>query len=304
VLEEIGRGEIPQALKEKFLTEKKEIRLAIAPIFLKLHVGSVPYLLSLLKESRDQWVRKQACEILVEIGSPAINFILNELNKKEISTESTIDIIRVLGEIKSDEWIEPLANTVRLYLTHESPYLRQEALKVYYRIKGGEGEELYLALLNDPDLGVKKSAIQCLGRIKSRKALKRFIQILEKLEEFPSERNAQLETRLFCALGFYDDLKASDMTSLESLLLDTLDRRLSTGTLSFLKKNKNPLSEEAVAAICESLGKIGTARSIPALQKLEKQRNSPWEAKAAEAVKRITDRETGSDQTRLPGIKG
>jgi len=291
ILEEIGRGEIPQALKEKFLTEKKEIRLAIAPIFLKLHVGSVPYLLSLLKESDDQWVRKQACEILVQIGSSAINFILNELNKKEIGTESTIDIIRVLGEIQSDEWIQPLANTLQLYLTHENPYLREEALWVYYKIKGREGEQLYVRLLNDGDLGVKKKAIQCLGRIKSEIALEKFLEMLQKLEEFPSDRNEQIEARLFAAIGFYGNVERPGIGSLEDLLLDTLDRRLSLGALKFLKKKKNLLSEGAVATICESLGSIGTSKALPILQKLEKQQDSPWEKKAAEALKKITERE-------------
>lgn len=288
ILEEIGRGEIPQALKERFLTEKKEIRLGIAPIFLKLHVGSVPYLLSILKESDDQWVRKQACEILVQIGSSAINFILNDLNKKEIGIESTIDIIRVLGEIESDEWIEPLANTLRLYLSHENPYLREEALWVYYKIKGDEGEKLYLGLLNDPDPGVRKKAIQCLGIIRSEIALGKFLEMLQKFEEFQSDRNEQIEARLFAALGLYGNVE-----TLEDILLDTLDRRHSFGALKFLKKKKNPLSEEAVAAICESLGNIGTGKSLTILEKLEKQRDAPWEGKAREAVKKIAEREKG-----------
>jgi len=293
ILEEIGRGEIPQALKEKFLTGKKEIRLAIAPIFLKLHVGSVPYLLSLSTESNDQWVRKNACEILVQIGSSAINFILNELNKKEIGTESTIDIIRVLGEIKSDEWVQPLSNTLRAYLNHENPNLREEALWVYYKIRGAEGEELYLPLLNDPDPGVQKKAIQCLGRIKSERALERFFEVLKKAEDFPSDRIQQIEARLFSALGFYGNVERPEIGSLEDFLLQTLDRRLSLGPLTFLKRKRNPLSEEAVEAICETLGRIGTAKSRPILEKLEKQHGALWNKRADEALRKIAEREEG-----------
>ncbi|NIS60191.1 MAG: hypothetical protein GTO13_05660 [Proteobacteria bacterium] len=297
ILEEIGRGEIPGALKEKFLSEKKEIRQAIAPIFLRLHVGSVPHLISILKESEDQWVRKHACEILVEIGSLAINFILDALNKKEIGTEATADIIRVLGEIESDKWLQPLATTLESYLNHKDPHLRGEALWVYYKILGGEGEKMYLRFLDDPDLGVRKRAIQCLGRMKSETALQKFLEILEEFEQSPSEENQEMETCLFGTLGFYGNVEGPSLGILEDYVLETLNRRLSLGPLTFLKKKKNPLSEESLAAICETLGKIGTDKSSPILQKLEKQHGTVWSKKATEALTRIRERQgelTGS----------
>jgi hypothetical protein len=300
ILEEIGRGKIPQALAEKFLTEKKEIRLAIAPIFLKLHVGAVPYLLSILKQSNDQWVRKNACEVLVQIGSSAINFILTELNKKEISPESTIDVLRVLGEIKSDEWRQPLANTLMSYLNHKNPELREEALWVYYRIKGREGEKLYLSLLNDRDLGVQKKAIQCLGRIKSGAALTKFLEMLEQFEASPSVKNDPIETRVFGTLGYYGAIEVPGKGNLEDFLLDTFDRRLSLGTFGFLKKKKNPLSEESVAAICDTLGMIGSDRSSAILGKIAKQQGTLWTRKALEALTKIDQRK----QSEAEGLNG
>jgi len=291
ILEEIGKGKIPAALKEKFLTEKKEVRVAIAPIFLKLHVGSVPYLISLLNESSDQWVRKHAGEILVQIGPLAINSILDSLNKREMGTESTIDILRVLGEIKSDKWTQPLANTLQAYLGQENPRLREEALRVYDKVMGSSGEKLYLRLLNDPDPGVRKTAIQSLGRIKSKTGLAKFLEMLKTLKESPSDKNEQVEARLFGALGFYGNVEGPGMGLLEDFLLETLDRRLNLGPLTFLKKKKNPLSDVALAAVCETLGKIGTEKSRPILEKLEKQRGSPWENKASEALKRMAERE-------------
>jgi HEAT repeat protein len=293
ILEEIGRGEIPDALKEKFLNEKKEIRQAIAPIFLKLHVGAVPHLLSILKESDDQWVRKHACEILTQIGSLAINFILDALNKKEIGTEATIDIIRVLGEIKSEEWTQPLARNLEAYLNNKDPQLRGEALSVYYKILGSEGEKLYLRLLSDPDLGVQKKAVQCLSRIKSESALIRFLEMLEDFEESPPDENQEMEACLFAALSFYGTMEGPGTGILEDFLLETLERRLTLGAHTFLKKKQNPISEEAVAAICETLGKIGTEKSSQILQKLEKQHVALWNKKAAEALKRISEREGG-----------
>ena len=77
---------------------------------------------------------------------------------------------------------------------------------------------------------------------------------------------------------------------LEDFLLESLDRRFSLGPLKFLKKRKNPLRDDSISAICESLGSIGTGKSVATLQKLEKQHDSLWENKAREALKKIAER--------------
>jgi len=300
ILEEIEGGEILQSLKGKFLTGTKEIRLAIAPILVKLRAGSVPHLLSLLRQSTDHLIRKHACEILLQIDSSAINLILDELNKREMATKSAIDIIRVLGEIKCDEWIQPLARTLQDYLNHESPRLREEALGVYYKIMGGDGEKLYLGGLNDTDTGVQKKAIQCLGGIKSEIALEKFLEMLKKAEDFPSDKDLQTEASLFRALSFYGNVGLPEIGSLEDFLLETLDRRLSLGPLKFLKKKKKPLSEGAVVAICETLGKIGTGKSRAVLQKLEKQKDGLWKNTAEEALIKIAEKEENKDSIKSP----
>jgi len=302
ILEEIERGEILQTLKGKFLTGTNEMRLAIAPILIKLRAGSVPHLLSLLRQSTDHLVRKHACEILLQIDSSAINLVLDELNKREFATKSAIDIIRVLGEMKCDEWIQPFARTLQGYLNHENPHLRGEALGVYYKIMGGEGESLYLGLLNDTDIGVQKRAIQCLGGIKSEIGLKKFLEMLKKAEESPSDKDLQIEAPLFRALGFYGNLELPEIGLLEDFLIETLDRRLSLGALplKFLKKKKKSLSEGAVAAICETLGMIGTDKSRAMLQKLEKQKGRQWKNTAEEALIKIVEREEGKGSVKAP----
>ncbi|MEE9610412.1 MAG: hypothetical protein V3W19_04130, partial [Desulfatiglandales bacterium] len=293
ILEEIEKSEIPGALKGKFLTGQREICQAVAPIFLKLHKASIPHLLSILKESNDQLVLKSACELLIQIDSSAIKFIIDELNKKEIPTEFAIDIIRVLGEIKHDEWIKPLAKTLLAYTNHENPHLREEALWVYYKIMGNGGEKLYLNHLNDPDSSVQKKAIQCLGRVKSEVALKQLLGMLQKNKDGQADKNKHLETSIFNAFGFYGNMEWPGIGTLEDYLLETLDRHLSLGPLKFLKKKKSPLSEGAIAAICETLGKIGTDKSRPILHKLEKHQDDLCRVKAEEALTRMAEREAG-----------
>jgi len=291
ILEEIEQGEILRALKGKFLTGSKEIRMAIAPILVTLRAGSVPHLLSLLRQSSDHLVRKHACEILLQVDSSGINLILDELNKRALATKSAIDIMRVLGEMKRDEWIQPFASTLRTYINHENPRLREEALEIYYKIMGGDGETLYLDLLSDTDIGVQKRAVRCLSGIKSKIGLEKFLEILHKAEDFPSDKDLQMEASLFSALGFYENVEMPEIKSLEDFLIETLDRRLSLGPLTFLKKKKRPLSEGSIAAICETLGKIGTHKSHAILKKLEKHKDRLWTNTAEEALKKISERQ-------------
>jgi hypothetical protein len=123
---------------------------------------------------------------------------------------------------------------------------------------------------------------------------------LKKAEDFPSDKDLQIEPSLFNALSFYGNIEMSDMVSLEDFLIETLDRRLSLGPLKFLKKKKIPLSEGAIAAICETLGKIGTNKSYAILQKLEKQKDRMWMSKAEEALIKISERQEDRGSIKAP----
>ncbi len=233
---------------------------------------------------------KSACESLLEIDPSHINLILHELKNEGRGAESAIRIIRALGDMRSDEWNQPVAEALQSYLNQENPRLREEALGGYFRVMGEGGERVYLALLSDVDIAVQKKAIQCLGRIKSEMALEKFLQILKELEDAPSEKGHQIESTLFAALAFYGNIEGPGEGSLEDFLLDTLERQVSLGPLKFLKKKKSVLSEGAVAAICGTLGKIGTDKSRPILEKLEKQDNMMWKNRAGEALREIEER--------------
>jgi hypothetical protein len=56
---------------------------------------------------------------------------------------------------------------------------------------------------------------------------------------------------------------------------------------------KNLLTDSALGAICDALGKIGTDKSIKSLNKLAKSHGGSWIPKVEEALKRIEKR-TGS----------
>ena len=287
VLEEIGTGTIPELLKEKFLKGKKEIRAAIIPLFAALEVGAIPVLLDILKGSEDQWVRKNACETLIQIGPVAAVHLLDELERQKTSTETTCDILRVLGEIKSQEWQAPLAKVAKSLTTHEQPKLREQAIHTLCQIAGAEGEEIFLSSMNDPDLEVRKRAIWCLGVIKSIQGIGKMVEMLKEFSTAPSPQNEKLENHIYFAFGLSGNMTIEGRT-LEQILIELLEKRGTKGLLGFLQKN--PLTEASIAAICETLGKIGIGESIKVLTRLEKSHKGPLATKIKEAIKKIEDR--------------
>jgi HEAT repeat protein len=290
VLEEIGSGPAPTMLEEKFLAGKKEIRAAIIPIFVSLEIGAIPPLLNILKKSEDQWVRKNACEVLIQIGPVAAVHLLQELETKQISVETMCDILRVLGEIKSGGWRSPLLKLLKGYVSHESPRLREQALHTLCTIGGKEGEEAFVAALEDADLDVQKRAVWCLGIIKSPRGAGKIVEMLRKMVTTPGAAAEPLETQIYHALGLSGNLTVEGQT-VEQILLEVLEKRGIKQWWGLFEKN--PLAESSLMTICEALGKIGTKESVSLLKKLAKAREGPWVPKARDALRKIEERSGG-----------
>jgi hypothetical protein len=300
VLEEIGQGEIPHLLEEKFLTGKKEIRTAIIPIFASLEIGSVTPLLNILKKSEDQWVRKNACETLIQIGPVAATHLLKELEEGQTSSETSCDILRVLGEIKSQEWKAPLLKVLGKYISHENPKLREQAIHTFCQIGGAEGEKIFLSSLKDPDSEVQRRAVWCLGMIKSIKGVEKMITILKQISVAPSPQTEQLEIQIYHAFGTSGNLTIAGKT-LEQILLQILEERGIKRMWGLFQKNYLP--DGALGAICDTLGKTGTKDSIKVLTHLGKSREGPWTPKMKEALKKIEERIKENSKSQNPNTK-
>jgi HEAT repeat protein len=290
VIEEIGQGTIPDLLKERFLTGKKEARTAIIPIFISLEIGAIPPLLAILKISEDQWVRKNACEAMIQIGPVAAIHLLKELESQETSIETTHDILRVLGEIRSQEWKAPLMKILTKYVNHKHPKLREQGIHTLCQIGGTEGEEIFLSSLEDPDLEVRRRTVRCLGTIKSTKGIEKMLEILKQISTTPSPQMDELEAQIYYAFGLAGNLTIQEKT-LEQTLLEVLEKRGMKRWWGLSQKKL--LTDAALGTICEALGRIGTKESITVLKKLGKTSEGPWSPKLKEALKKIEERTAG-----------
>ncbi len=53
---------------------------------------------------------------------------------------------------------------------------------------------------------------------------------------------------------------------------------------------KHPLTDSALGAICDALGKMGTEESVATLRKLGKSQGGPWVLRMEEVIKKIEKR--------------
>jgi HEAT repeat protein len=245
-------------------------------------------------------VRKNACETLIQIGPVAATHLIKELEGDQTSVETSCDIIRVLGEIKSQEWKAPLFKVLRKYISHENPKLRAQAIHTFCQIGGAEGEEIFLSSLKDSNLEVQKRAVWCLGMIKSIKGIEKMLTILNQISAAPSPQTEQLETQIYHAFGVTGNLTIHEKT-LEQILLQILEERGIKRMWGLFQKNSLP--DGALGTICDTLGKIGTKDSVKVLTHLAKSREGPWTPKVKEALKKIEERIGLSTKSQAPNHK-
>lgn len=291
VFEQIGSSDIPSKLKDKFMSGKKEIRVALYPIFLSLESCMTLHLLAVIDETEDKWVRKNAIELLLQMGPVAGSYLEQALKVGRFREEVVVDVVKTLVTMDNQEMKEKMTSLVNEYRNHQDPGVRKHALTLLTEVKGIGAEETLLNALNDSNLEVRKTAMKCLGIIKSKKAFPVFLEMLKNTTESPSKDAEDIENQIYSALGFMGNHVKHDDKTPEGILLEALEDRAQTGTISrFLKRKGNTLSEETICIICDSLARIGTKISESVLTELAKNKKKPWGIKAQHALEEIEKR--------------
>jgi hypothetical protein len=291
VFEQIGSSDIPSKLKDKFMSGKKEIRVALYPIFLSLESCMTLHLLAVIDETEDKWVRKNAIELFLQMGPVAGSYLEQALKVGRFREEVFIDVVKTLVTMDNQEMKEKMTSLVNEYRHHQDPGVRQHALTLLAEVKGIGAEGTLFNALNDSNLEVRKTAMKCLGIIRSKKAFPVFLEMLKNTTESPSKDAEEIENQIYSALGFMGNHVKHDDKTPEGILLEALGDRAQTGTISrFLKRKGNTLSEEAICIICDSLARIGTEISESVLTELAKNKKKPWGIKAQRALEEIEKR--------------
>jgi HEAT repeat protein len=172
--------------------------------------------------------------------------------------------------------------------------LREQAIHTLYQIGAPGGEEILILSLDDPDFEVQKRAIWCLGMLKSTIGIEKMMEILKQRSTSASPKMEQLETQIYHAFGTSGNLTIEGKT-LEAFLLQVVEQRGIRRWFGLFEKHS--LTDAALGAICEALGKIGTKDSLRILTRLGKSREGLWVPKVKEALRKIEERIQRNPQT-------
>lgn len=291
VLEQIGSSDIPVQLKDKFMSSKKEARLALTPIIRQLGGSMTVPLLAVIEETQDRWVRKNAIELLLQMEPIAASYLEQALKVGRFQGEVVADVIKAVATAGNQEAKRKMAPVINEYCNHQDPSVRKYALSLLADVHRIKAETTLLDALNDSDTEVRKSVITCLGVIKSKKALPVFLEILKDTMESPSQAAEQIENQIYWALGLMEDDFTNGATTPEEILIKVLHDRAQTGTISrLLGKKGHTLSDQSIGIICDSLGTVGTELSESVLTELAKNGKKPWAVKAQQALEKIEER--------------
>lgn len=287
VLRRLAEGEVAAAFKEKFLTGGKEERLALAPIYQALGERVRPQLLEILREAPDGWVRKNASEVLLRMGPEATEAALAELSSGKLPAGAVAELLMVFGELRSGH--PGVLHALRSFARNREPRVREEAAWALCRIRGAAEESLFVQLLDDPDLGVRRRSLRCLRAARCGGALGTVVDLLSRIEDEPGLE--PLEPSLYAALPDLAEAAGAGDEEAEESLVGRLQETFPRGLLGGLRRPTRPLSQEAVLAVCDALGAIGTEIARDALDDLSRRVKEPFRQQVVRAIQRIDSRQ-------------
>jgi hypothetical protein len=287
-LDRLASDDLASALKEKFVKGKKEERLALGPLYQVLGERARPHLLRILEETQDGWVRKNACEVLLRMGPGGTEAVLAELVSGRLSAAAVAELLMVFGELRSDA---PAVRQALLQYTRDrDPRVREEAAWALCRIAGAAEQNLYLHLLNDPDIEVRRRALRCLRAARCGSAFGHAVALISRVEEDPSIE--PLEPNLYAALPDLAEAGGTGGEGVEEFLVDKLQETFPHGVLASLRRPRRPLSEDAFLAVCDALGAMGTRDALETLEDVSKRVREPARLHVARAIQRIRARKS------------
>lgn len=274
-------GEIISNIKRAIGEGTKEEQIKILELIDLIGERFISVLIELIPHD-SRVVRKAVCERLVKHGSAVIPLLKSTLEKRQ-DWYFIRNALSILGEVGQGS--AELDGIFKKFLNHEMPQVRVEAVRGLVNILGTDAEGLLLNTLNDKELTVRRKVVWALGKINSTKpeVIAYFINtITGKYKEDDS-----IIEQIFSSIEVYP-LELDETKQLEQAILEVLSKghgilgRIAAGYV---------MSDYLKAKACETLGYIGSQKSIGLLKKMAQKEDPSIKTKAVEAIERIQQRQ-------------
>ena len=267
-------------LRNGFDPQKRDRCRSIASLLVALNEYAVPWLLDVLKNHENRWVRKLLVDSLVEIGPIATPFLHNELVASENRWFFLRNCLVILSKIGKNESF----NRIRSLLKHGNAIVRREALKAMIAIEPEFCENDAIQALSDADKTVKMAALNYLSKFKSTNTdlLRYYLSVLDNQSD---KDDVDVLVKTLQAISRLKDIDESMRMHFEL----SASRRLAAMYKSKLSGLFVKPSDDAIVRLkvqlCVALGTLdGRKESLEALRRAAKDRNAEVSSRARQAL--------------------
>jgi HEAT repeat protein len=281
-----------------FEQETKQARDAIQRIVKLLGPAGVSILVHVIIESQNKYARRSAVETLTAMGdvgrAAIIKILTSSANNWYVYRNALLAFSR-LG--RPDE-----AQLISRFLSHDNPRVREEALAATCALEGPAAEPRLIRALFDPDMGVRRRAVMCIGEIPltSPRAVSALVTIFSTDEETSPEQKRQLielKVEAVNALSSIGNRPVGDGRTVEEVLLDQVLPEKKWGKkilerITPVIKKREPDYILQTAAL-KALWKVGTERVLPGLSEFAARADTVMVNRAKEAIRQIQMRQRG-----------
>ena len=284
-------------LVKQYAESKEKIRDSISAFLVKVGRPSAPYLLDLMSKTEKDFIRKQIVAILASMGSAVADLVIAELSKANQPVHFSLYLIQLIGEVRLSEG----SPVVQRFLKHKEPSLRLEAVSTLFKLSGAGSESALVNALNDENSHVRLQAVSCLGSIgsKNQKFRSLVVETLRVKKRGEREADEDLQIAALKAATNVGNIQTSLGVSLEVVLGENLLPPSRFGFLGPLNPNARQTKSDRVrAAICDTLGEMGTGQSLSFLEKALSDSNNHIRSQASLAIEKLKKQPVSSQDSK------
>ncbi len=277
-----GKAVLAQ-LRNGFDPQNRDRCRSIAALLVSLKEYAVPWLLDVLNNHDNRWVRKLLVDSLVEIGSIAIPFLHSELSNKENSWYFLRNCLVILSKTGKNESF----NRIRSLLNHSNAIVRREALKAMIAIEPQFCENDSIDALNDEDKTVKMTALNYLAKAKSSKTelLRYYLSVLD---EQSDKDDTDILVKTLQAISRLENIDEGMRTHFELSISRRLAAMYKTKWSGIFVKSSDETVQKIKSNLCVALGTLGNRKeTIALLKRAAKDKNADVASRAQQALAHI-----------------
>lgn len=173
---------VPNLLHAFLNDEDRVVRSSAAAALARTGEASVPALLEILASNQyPEDIKGHAAWALAFIGSQAAEYLYKALNAASLDVRCAV--IGALGHVAQEQSDEKSCNLLVSALTDPEALIRTEAAAVLGQVNYPPAVPHLILAIQDTDLDVRKAAINSLGKIGDRTALKSLQALLNDEQE-------------------------------------------------------------------------------------------------------------------------